>query len=47
MIVVEQLAAKFQIQFIPELGNSLADMGRLHLQILLIVKTDIHKKLPV
>jgi len=47
MIVVEQLAAKFQIQFIPEHGNSFADMGRLHLQILLIVKTDIHKKLPV
>ena len=43
MIVVKQLAAKFQIEFVVKLGDALADMLRLHDQVLLVIKADLHK----
>ena len=40
VVVVKELAAKLQVQLAAKLGNSLPNVGGLHLQVLLIVKTD-------
>ena len=40
MVVVKQLAAEFQIQLVAEMGDALPDVGRLHFQIFVVVKTD-------
>ena len=46
VIVVEKLTSEFQIELVAEHGNPLADMFGLHLQILLIIKSNIHMKTP-
>ena len=43
MIVVKQLAAKFQIEFVVKLGDALADMLQLHDQVLLVIKADLRQ----
>ena len=40
--IVEELAAEFQVELVPELGDALLDMLGLHLQVSVIVKTDFH-----
>ena len=42
MVVIEQLAAKFQIELIVKLSDTLPDMGRLHRKIFIVVKSDPH-----
>ena len=42
MVIVEQLAAEFQIQLIVKLGNAFTNVLGLHFQILFVVKTDLH-----
>ena len=41
MIIVEQFSAKLQIQLAAELGNTVADVFRLHPQILVIIKANL------
>ena len=40
--IVEQLSAEFQIQLVVKLVDAVADMLRLHFQVLLIVKSNLH-----
>ena len=40
MVVIEQFAAEFQIQFATKLGNALFDMLRLQFQVFIIIKSD-------
>ena len=42
MEIVEQLSAEFQIQLVVKLVDAVADMLRLHFQVLLIVKSNLH-----
>ena len=42
MVIIKQLTAKFQIQLVSELTDSLLNMLRLNLQILIIIKTYSH-----
>ncbi len=46
MVVVKQLAAKFQIELIVKLGNTLPDMGGLHRKIFVVIKSDLHLHSP-
>ena len=46
MIIIEQLAAEFQIKLIAKFTNALSDMLRLHGQIFLIIKAYFHVKVP-
>ena len=46
MVVVEQLAAELQIQLAAELGAPRRDVLRLQLQVLVVVKTDLHLRIP-
>lgn len=45
MVVIEQLAAKFQIQLVAELCNSVPDMLGLQLQIFFVIKSDRNENL--
>ena len=45
VVVVKKLAAEFQVELAAELGDPLADVAGLCLQVLVIVKTDLHKNL--
>ena len=40
VVVIKELAAKLQIELAAKLGNALLDMGGLHLQILVVIKSD-------
>ena len=40
--IIEQLSAEFQIQLVVKLVDAVADMLRLHFQVLLIVKSNLH-----
>ncbi len=42
MKIIKQLAAEFQVKLAAELADPIPDMLRLNLQILLIVKADLH-----
>ncbi len=42
MIVIEELAAKLQVELAAELPNPLADVSRLHLDVFVVVETDPH-----
>ena len=42
MEIIKQLAAEFQVKLAAELADPLPDMLRLNLQVLLIVKSDLH-----
>ena len=42
VVVVEEFAAEFQIEFVSELGNALANVLGLHLEVFFVVKTDFH-----
>ena len=42
VVIIEQLAAEFQIELVPEFGDAPLDVLRLHFQIFFIVKTDFH-----
>ena len=46
MVVVEQLAAEFQIQLAAELADPLADMLSLQSQVFIVVETDAHGRNP-
>ena len=46
VVVVEQLAAELQIQLAAELGAPRRDVLRLQLQVLVVVKTDLHLRIP-
>ena len=46
MVVVKQLAAKFQIELIVKLGDTLPDMGGLHRKIFVVIKSDLHQHSP-
>ena len=43
---LEQLAAKFQIELIVKLGDTLPDMGGLHRKIFVVIKSDLHLHSP-
>ena len=43
VVVVEQLAAEFQVQLVVKLGDPLPDVGRLCLQVFFIIKSNMHK----
>ena len=47
VVIVEQLAAEFQIQLIVKLLDALADMLRLHRKIFVVVKSYFHRSLPL
>ena len=47
VIIVEQLAAEFQIQLIVKLLDALADMLRLHRKIFVVVKSYFHRSFPL
>ena len=42
MIVVKKFSAEFQVQFVPELGDTFPNTGRLHVQIFFVVKSNFH-----
>ena len=42
VVVVKQFAAKLHVQFVVKLGDPLPDMGRLHRQIFVVVKSQFH-----
>ena len=42
MVIVEKLAAQFEIKLIAELGDSLPDMFALNLKILVVVESLFH-----
>jgi hypothetical protein len=46
VVIVEQLASEFQVEFASELGNPLFDVTGLRLKIFVIIKTDLHDALP-
>ena len=46
MVVVKQLAAKFQIELIVKLGDTLPDVGGLHRKIFVVIKSDLHLHSP-
>ena len=43
MIVIKQLAAKFQVELVIKLADALPDMGRLHGQVLIVIKSYFHR----
>ena len=45
VVVIEQLAAEFQIQLVVELRDPLPDVLRLHLQVFVVVKSFFHSLL--
>ena len=47
VVIVEQLAAEFQIQLIVKLLDALADMLRLHRKIFVVVKSYFHRSFPL
>ena len=47
VVIVEQLAAEFQIQLIVKLLDALADMLRLHRKISVVVKSYFHRSFPL
>ena len=46
VVVVEQLAAEFQIELVVKLLDALADMFRLHRKIFVVVKSNFHRSFP-
>ena len=42
VVVVEEFAAQFEVEFAVELGYALADVLRLYAQVFVVVETDIH-----
>ena len=42
VVIVKQFAAEFKIQLAAELGNAFPDMLRLHGEILVVIKADVH-----
>lgn len=44
MEIVKEFAAELQIQFVVELVDAVADVFRLHFQVLLVIKTNFHIK---
>ena len=42
VVVIEQFSAKFEVELITELVDTLTDMFRLHFQVFVVVKTDFH-----
>ena len=45
MVVIKQFAAELQIQFVVKLGNPLTDVRRLHGQVFVVIKSDLHVQL--
>ena len=46
VVVVEELAAKFEVELAPELADPLADAGGLHLDVLVLVESKAHGTIP-
>ena len=47
VVIIEQLAAEFQIQLAAELTDPLVNSLRLDLKIFVVIKSDFHNKLPL
>ena len=46
MVIIEQLAAEFQIELVVELLDALTDVLRLHRKIFIVVKSNFHRSFP-
>lgn len=47
MVVIEQLAAQFEIEFVAKCGNAFLDVLRLYSEVLVIVKSVFHNELQI